>query len=477
MSDITTPSRMHPAAPIVGFFFDLRKLIPAMLGVIPLVFFSDASALFWGAAALILFVVISLASPLVRYLTTYFHVVDGTLVIERGLIFKSRRVIPRARIQSVDQVRRLWHQLTGVVELRVEAIGGSKTEARLDAVSKDVAEAIRSWALEGDEPEPEGQEASQGEDLASVSAGQLVLAGLTGGRVAVIAVGVGYVFELMPEDSFEGVFDQAREVVGEVGFLLIAAAVAAALIVSLVISVVATVVVFWGFTVTREKERLIITRGLLERRRASIPLHRIQSVRIEENLVRKLFGLASLRLHVAGYAGDDTEVSRSSVLLPIGRRDVALDLAVAVIGAPDGLPDLPLTGAPKRAFGKRLIVVAFLSSAATIAGLAMFSWAGLAFGLSFLPLFGLAFLAWRFLGHRVDPGWAVVSGGILAKKTSLVPIRNVQHLSYRRGPVDRSFKLCDLVLSLPKSSVAAEDLDSSVGEARFLEIEQALLSA
>lgn len=472
MSEITVPSRMHPSAPIVGFLFDLRKAVPMMLGVIPALFIGARGFIIAGLMAL---AVATLASPVVRYLTTTYHVAEGTLIINSGLFFKSRRVVPRARIQSVDQVRRLWHQILGVVELRVEAIGGSKTEARLDAVTPEVAEAIQRWALE-EGPETQDPLPKQPNVLAKASVRILLLAGLTGGRVAVITVMLGYGLELLGDEMFSAVFDSARKIVGDSGVGLLVLGAVGALLVALAISLISTVVIFWNFTLAWEGERLIITKGLLERRRASIPKHRIQAVRIDENLIRKALGLASLSLHVAGYAGDSSEVQRSSVLLPLGSRDEALRIAGEVIGAPEGIIRQSLLRPPRRALWKRIGLVSSLAVAAGVAGFITWGASGVSLGLIVVPGWALAYLAYRFLGHSVEGGWAMVSNGILAKKTSVIPVRNVQHLSYTRGPIDRALGLCDLVFSIPRKSVTAEDLDSEVGEDRFGVIERALLS-
>jgi putative membrane protein len=56
-----------------------------------------------------------------------------------------------------------------------------------------------------------------------------------------------------------------------------------------------------GFTLSREGDFLYVKRGLLERREATIPLARIQAVRISEGVLRQPFGLASLRVESAGY--------------------------------------------------------------------------------------------------------------------------------------------------------------------------------
>ena len=79
-----------------------------------------------------------------------------------------------------------------------------------------------------------------------------------------------------------------------------------------------SLVAFAGFTVTRDGDRLRIRRGLLQRREAAVPVRRVHGVRVVEGLLRRPFGLATLRVEVAGYAA---EASAARTLFPLLRRD------------------------------------------------------------------------------------------------------------------------------------------------------------
>ncbi len=54
---------------------------------------------------------------------------DGPSSIRGGLLQRWERTIQPARIQSVDVVQKLTHRLFGVVELRIEVVGGHGAEA------------------------------------------------------------------------------------------------------------------------------------------------------------------------------------------------------------------------------------------------------------------------------------------------------------------------------------------------------------
>ncbi len=87
------------------------------------------------------------------------------------------------------------------------------------------------------------------------------------------------------------------------GLLIVAIAVFLGFVLVWGISVAMTFLAYYGFTVSLEKEDIVITRGLLEKKRMTVPLNRVQSVRIIENPFRQLFGYAAVAIDSAGGGG------------------------------------------------------------------------------------------------------------------------------------------------------------------------------
>src|SRR5690625_7614128 len=76
-----------------------------------------------------------------------------------------------------------------------------------------------------------------------------------------------------------------------------------------------TIIKYGNFTIIKKEEELFITRGLLEKKELTIPLKRIQAIRIEESVIRQPFGYVTVHAEVAG----GTKVNRDgiSVFFPI----------------------------------------------------------------------------------------------------------------------------------------------------------------
>jgi putative membrane protein len=455
--------RLHPAAVAVWSVEVVRRI---GLGFLPLLVTGR-----WGRAIALGLVVAAVVSSVIRTLRFRYRLDGPTLVVRGGLLWRWRRVLPVSRIQSVDVVQRLVHRWLGVVELRVEVVGGRQTEAALVAVRPDEADALRTALLSGHREAP-----SAVPPLVRLGAGSLLLAGITGGRVAVFAVLLGYLQEFLPEDVVEGVFDRFGQA-GLTGLAALLIGAALFLLVSLVVSIAATVVVYWDFTIARDGDRLVITRGLLQKRRAVIPISRVQAVRLEENLVRRVFGLATLTAALAGYTGQQDEQQQSGMLLPIAGRDVALAVASDLLGAPAEVLSGHLQPAPARALARRALYAGVAGLGTGIAAVIAFE----AFGfLGFLALpaaAALGFLSWRALGHTVAGRHAVTRSGVLVRRTTFTALENIQHLVLSASPVQRLLRLATVRLGVARARPEAVDLDAGRAEDRFEMLGASLVTA
>jgi putative membrane protein len=395
---------------------------------------------------------IALIGPVIRYLRFRYTISSDLLVLEGGLLFRWRREIPFARIQSVDFVQKLRHQILGVVELRIEVVGGRATEASFPALKPEEAERIRSIVLEAERGAAPDEKAPH---LARMMPRDLLLAGATGGRVAVVALALGYLQELLPEEVAANVFER----LSRSSLVAIAAVAATFLLMSVILSLLATVVVYWDFTVSRDPQRLIITRGLLERRRALLPLNRVQAFRVIANPVRRLLGFVTVSAVLAGYAGEKQEGQETSMVLPIARSRDAFAIVGRLLGLNTDLTALELETLHRRALTRRCVYAVVGGVLLGAGGIALFGARG-AVGLLVVPLGAVwSWLAWRGVGHAVVDQHLVVRSGALSRRYYVVPVANVQHLELMSSPLQRPLDLATLRFRIPKATPKVSDLE------------------
>ena len=171
---------------------------------------------------------------------------------------------------------------------------------------------------------------------------ELVVTALTAGQFGVILPALAAAFQLLSNTfSNERDFEDATRLLPDSAsgweLALVALALAA-----WALSSVGSLVSFAGFSVARDGDRLRIRRGLFQRSDAVVPIRRIHAVRVVEGVLRRPFGLATLRLEVAGYAEEASAARTLYPLLP--RREVAAFLAELLpelADEPDGLTAPP----------------------------------------------------------------------------------------------------------------------------------------
>ncbi|MCM3710273.1 PH domain-containing protein [Sporosarcina luteola] len=330
---------------ITAIIETLKTLKEAILPLVVLIFangFKGGGTGLWYVDYLsfIIFgvLIISLfVSGIIKWKRFEYWFEDDELRIESGLFVKKKRYIPFDRIQSLDYTEGIFHRPFGLVKVKVETAGSSnakQAEGELTAITKEAAKRVETEMAEAKKrqrgmPAEEGEMVTSIEEMPieeelnfrkmfSMTSKDLLVLATTSGGVGVILSGVAIFLsqfgELLP---FEWMFEEISAFI-KFGVLIVAVAVFLGLLGVWILSVGMTLLSHYNFTVEMNKEDIVITRGLLEKKKVTVPLKRIQSVVVVENPVRKLFGYATVSIHSAGGGiGQSSKIN----LFPIVKRN------------------------------------------------------------------------------------------------------------------------------------------------------------
>ena len=465
--------RLHPVAMLIGAMRTIRRWVSAFVlpGVAFLMSqgFNLRTLVLVALGALVVAALAALWGFLSWRATTY-AVSGSAFRLRTGVFQKNERTIPLEHVQSVDTVQGVIQRFFDVFEVRVETAGGGTAEpdASLSALNRASAEALRR-EIEGSRCELSGvEEEAKSEVLRRLSTRELLVAGATSGQIGIalslLAVGSQVFDDVLSEGFVRNLFDALAPRSTTVALVLVPAVV----LLAWLLAIAGTILAYAGFTLSREGDLLYIKRGLLERREATIPLARIQAVRISEGVLRQPFGLASLRVESAGY-GEDAGVSTTLFpLLP--RREVH---ALLLRAAPEFAAAPVLAPLPRRAL-KRYVFRATVPALVVLAGAAGLSF--FVFG-SAAGLLGLLLVppaaAHGWLRYR-DAGWAlerdrlVVRSRSLARATAIAPRRRLQSRGVVRSPFQRRARLATFLAEVASgaggAAVQVTDLDTDAAE-------------
>src|SRR5918997_571266 len=471
------PRHLHPAAMLIDAIKTIRRWVSAF--VIPGIAVLASRGFSMRTITLIFFgalVAAALAGlwGFLSWRATTYEISGGAFRLRQGVVQKNERTIPLEHVQSVDTVQGIIQRFFGIVEVRVETAGGgaSEPDASLWALTRADAESLRR-EIEGSRREPvEREEAAGPTVLRRLETRDLLLAGATSGQIGVafslIAV-VSQVFDDLLSESLAQRLFEALAPRSVTAVLLLVGAIGGF---SWLLAIGGTVLAYAGFTLSRDGDFLYVRRGLLERREATIPLARIQAVRIVEGVLRQPFGLASLRVASAGY-GEASGVSTTLFsLLP--RKDaekLLLDAAPEFAASPvlERLPARALRRYVFRSIIPVLLVVAAVALASPLA-LDLAAWGVFAASLLTIPAALHGWLRYRDAGWACTGDLLVVRSRLLARTTAIAPRRRLQSREVIRSPFQRRARLATFRAQVASGGGGAElrvtDLGS--GDAEIL---------
>lgn len=448
--------RLHPLSPALHS----AKALVIIIAAISWQGFSQLGVVSW-AVVVTLLLIGSVGLSVVSWFMTGYHVVGRELRVYEGVAWRRTRAIPLERLQSVEVVRPLLAQLTGLAELRLEVVGGTKTEAPLAYLSVPDAERLRGRLLTlagpagvgtvagpvgptpttgapypaGYGPDPAGVgpaagagapagyapdgtagqrpgwaaatgtgPAAPGEELHRVDNRDVVVGQLLTPQLWVVPIAIGFVVvQALMEASW--------------GFIGIASTITA--LAGIVLQPVRRVLEDWNFRLARQPAGLYVRHGLVETRTQTVPFYRVQAVRATWPLLWRPKRWLRMRVEVAGFSiGEQQQGGPADNLLPVGDPETARRLLAEVLPGVD-LAALPVSAPPRRA-----------------------RW--------------LAPLAQPRIGVAVTGEIFAARSGVLTRRMMLVPHARVQSVRIVQGPLQRALGLATVYADTAAGSAAAE---------------------
>ena len=375
----------------------------------------EPGGLAWFLPVIGVVVLLAAIAGLVTWYFTRFVIDDEELRVETGAIFKKSTKIPFERLQSVDIIQPLAARMVGLAELRLDA-GNSTTKLRY--LSRGKASRLRDYLL----TRAHGQQASI-RDLDQEAAASIFTDLGVADRPLVKVPPQRLIVSFLL--STEWLVPAAITII----IVVVTAALAALpyalgglipLLIGMLTLVWRRLIGMFNFTLAESPRGLRVTRGLTNLSSQSVPIDRIQGVKVGQPLLWKPLDWYRMDVDILGYGhedGDNNESNASSVLLPVATRDeVALAIGRVLPGF--DLDAIRLKPSPKRARWLR--------------------W----------------FDFWT-LRYGWDERTLITEHGWLTHVRDVVPHAKTQSLRIEQGPLQRLLRLADVHIHTPKGPVNA----------------------
>ena len=499
--------RLHPLTLAFGIWRGLRGSLP----ILPLLYFGNR----WMAFGILVMTLGGSAlTALLRYFSFTYRIEAGELVTSGGIISRNERHIPLDRIQEIRVEQGVVHRLLGVVDARIETAGGGQgAEAILSVLKQEEVDRLRAAVFAAAATLRDGQEgaialrppvageASTGEApstlLLQLRTRDLVQSGLTTNHLVTLLLVVGAIWrfadDLLPESFYREWIQATFERVGPTvdpaqldpagwaflsggawlgPLLLLLAGLLGAVLLGALFSTGRAILLFHGFELSLRGENLHRSYGLLTHRSTSLPRRRIQVLKIEQKVLRRLFGMASLRVDTAGrqLEEEDGEQGRDILvpIMPVSRLSGLLQSVFPTLSLPSPEGWRPIS---RHAIWRGMIAEMLGVTLAT----GLLFWRVGWWGVLVLPLLALP-ICWlisraqhRGRGYAIRGDFVHSRQGWLGRSVHVVPIEKIQEVEVVQGPFDRLFGLATIEID-----TAGQIFTGGAPRIRFLPLGEAL---
>ncbi len=462
--DLSPPERLHPLFLLTGTGKVMRGAWGLVAGGAYLAI-KDR----WGIALLLLggFVIFSLVSLLIRWLTFEYRIGDHELRIDQGLLSRSSRAIPFDRVTDVDIEQGPIHRLFGLARVRMEtgATAAAKDEEGvLDTVSLARAEAIRDFVRArkrgaGVAAIPIAQgDAVDGAPTFAMDLRRVATLGLFNFSLAILAAlfGASQTFgNVLNFDPFSRSFwmdlfansGPLRDLVMLHQAIAVTGGAILLIVIGIATGLVRTLLTDYGFRLDRTETGFRRRRGLLTLTDVTIPDRRVQASMLVTGPIRRTFGWFALKLQSLAMDAKHAD----HVVGPLVRFDEAAAIQQSL--------DRPIS--PEEALWTPLPIGHFTSFAAGL-GVAALTAALVGVFLSpyaFLAVGGLGIATlvrwheWKRARYALDGDHLFIEEGWWRQRRAIIPVGRIQSIDLTENAWTRLFGFCRLKLGIAGGTI------------------------
>jgi putative membrane protein len=470
----SVPKRLHPST----------LWLPVLVKIPGTLIFAFVASMALGIQQALFLSLVFILMPsvifhLLRFLTLVYQLNPTELIIKSGLFWKQERRIPLKRFQDVEIQQSFVHRFLKMAKVVIKTAGSDEREATLEVVTEEDAQDFKKLLVQSQSQEPlkkevepqsaddiSEQEAEK--ELLRLSFRDLIMGGLSSRIVGTLTALIGvllyfwvflYLSSFLDLGDFEmpevtpfadwadyvplkgTVFEPVlslflNETLGK-SILLILAGFA--------YSILKFVVKHSQYQLFRTREILTKSEGLLTTRSSSLASDRVQALKIEETLLRRLLNLAEMWIDSAGDRNQVDDQKKRESFVPVMSRDGAFQLVSEIMKElPDPEPEWKRIS--RKSIFRRSRIGWLVLTLILVQSALAFGW----FSLLWLPGYPLIFLynlkRFHFTGYWHDLNYLIYRKGWLNRQTLYLPVKNIQNISLVQNPFDRRLELGSIAI-------------------------------
>lgn len=427
-------------------------------------------------------IIVVLIGGFVTHAFYTYRVLDDTVQVRRGALFKQHLDLPFERIQNVSLEHPFYFRPLGRVTLRIDGGGATGEEVNLPALELPQAERARDHivrrkhqlgpaAAERRTSRPGPPTHERAEAFFTRSLFDLVVHGLTNNRSFIAIAGLfAFLWQtnVSPADAIGRLDIDVDLVIADMSLVGLALLFVVSLLVVLALiaalSVLVAVVTYYGFSMYHTADGLTVTRGLLTRHEIHVKKSRIQTVTIRQDWLDRLLGRRNVLLerisHSRGH--DETWTAQKRILVPSVREAETATVTDEILPG-CRIDDLPFTPIAIRYFYKHAAIACgtYITALAAAPWLPdALGWLAVAIGIAW-PLHVLhLFLSWRRGGLAVDGDYIVVRSGTIGIEYRIFPADKAQDITHVQSVLMQRHNVSSLMFHTASTTITVPYMDT-----------------
>ncbi|MGW6299080.1 PH domain-containing protein [Peribacillus butanolivorans] len=314
-------------------------------------------------------------SVILQWYTYKYQIKEGTVQITSGLISKSFRTVPFLKVQNVQRRTTLFHKLFNLTSLTFETgMTDDQGSVPFEVISQKEAKRLEqelSLIQELSVIEVDGTEEDALEIVESVSEKTIhftptkqdvLKASFTSlsflALIPIVATIYNTLDDFFNMENAEGLLATLLDT-----WWIVTIALIGIICIAVAFGIISTFVKYGKYEISSDYERVYIKKGVLDESAFSIQKEKVQAVEITQSLIKRMLGLAEVKLISAGSTGD--KELETNTLYPF----LSVDRAYAMIEEilPTYKVERSMERLSKQAFKVRMLRPSFFWILTTVA--------------------------------------------------------------------------------------------------------------
>lgn len=363
--------------------FDLWKMIKNISFVFVFLFIlkysSESMFIYYLRLAFFAYIIYSPISYLFKWRAYKYVFKDNAVHIYEGVFIKQHRSVPLKKVQNIQKKTTIFHRIFAVTSITLETgADGEEASVKFDVISRGEADEIEraipismeevAYAADANVLDDEGTgfertktELKRTIHFSPIKRDVIKAVFTSLSFLAFVPIVFSFIYKL------DEIFELQADLKGIYHTLsghwwMIALLVILLMVIAIVYGMISTFIKYGKYEISSDQEQIFIKKGVLAENAFSIRKGNVQAVQITQSLMKRILGLAEVKLISAGSLGEGLSDTNSLYpFLPVNR---AYSMVEELL--PDFRVDSTLNKLPRKSFIVRMLHIPWFVIIATI---------------------------------------------------------------------------------------------------------------